>query len=199
MHPSDRLGAEIRPTRKSPVTVAIRVTHLHFDVDESSGAPIAIEESAGSDALVAQRFSRFGREFAVATVIGSVTRPGYGTTRNEVGATVVGRLPRTLASVEPGVLAGFVCRCRTGPLIAPMLQMGITTSKDVPALLGGGGIRLFGLPKGEVALGAGGMIAWVKDLRTLHVGDPVGGTSDIEANLHYVRRHGLHFALQYTF
>jgi hypothetical protein len=131
--------------------------------------------------------------------MGSVTRPGYGTTRNEAGATVVGRLPRAFASVEPGVLASFVCRCRTGPLIAPMLQAGITTSKDVPALLAGGGIRLFGLPKGEVALGGGGMIAWVKDLRTLRVGDPVGGTTDIEADLGYMRQQGWYLALQYKF
>ena len=80
-----------------------------------------------------------------------------------------------------------------------MLQADITTSKDVPALLGGAGVRLFGLPKGEVALGGGGMIAWVKDLRTLQVGAPVGGTSDIEADLGYVRRHGWYTALQYKF
>ena len=80
-----------------------------------------------------------------------------------------------------------------------MLQVGITTSKDVPALLGGAGIRLFGLPKGEVALGGGGMIAWVKDLRTLQVGGPVGGMSDIETDLGYVRRHGSYLALQYKF
>ena len=66
-------------------------------------------------------------------------------------------------------------------------------------LLAGGGIRLFGLPKGDVALGGGGMFAWIKDLRSLRVGDPVGGTSDIQANLHYVNRNGYYAALQYKF
>lgn len=194
-----RLAAEVRPTRESSTGVTIHVTDLYFDVDKSSGALTAVEERSDSQALVIQRFSRFAREFAVATVIGSVTRPGYGTATNGAGVTVVGRLRRPRISVEPAVLASFVCQCRTGPLIAPMLQIGITTSKDVPALLAGGGIRLFGLPKGDVALGAGAMIAWVQDLRTLQVDHPAGGTSDIDADLHAVRKHGGYFALQYKF
>ena len=193
-----RLGAEIRPTRESAVTVAIRVTYLRFDVDESSGAPVAIEESAGSDTLVARRFSRFATEFAVATVIGSVTRPGYGTTRTtrvqrSSGGSRKGSLQWSPES-WPAWCAG-ARRARSSPHAA-------SWHHDVerrPGILGGGGIRLFGLPKGEVALGAGGMLAWVKDLRTLHVGDPVGGTSDIEEDLHYERRHGWYAALQYKF
>lgn len=196
--PEYRLAGEIRPMRDAPVRVAIRVTHLRVDVDDASGAVTAVQESRGDETLVIQRASRFAMEFAVATVLGSVTRPGYGTT-STAGLTVVGRLPRPFASVEPAFLAGFVCRCRTGPLVAPMLQVGITTSKDVPALLAGGGVRLFGLPKGDIALGGGGMFAWTKDLRTLRVGDAVGGTIDIESDLHYVRRQGYYLALQYKF
>jgi hypothetical protein len=80
-----------------------------------------------------------------------------------------------------------------------MLQVGITTSKDVPAILAGGGLRLFGLPRGDIALGAGAMIAWVKDLGSLRVGDVVGGTVDIDADLRYARRQGLYAAIQYKF
>ena len=194
-----RLADDIRPTRESSTDVTIHVTEIDFEVDEPAGALTAVEERSASQTLVIHRFSRFAREFAVATVLSSVTRPGYGTTTNGAGVTVVGRLRRPRVSVEPAVLASFVCQCRTGPLIAPMLQIGITTSKDVPALLAGGGIRLFGLPKGDVALGAGAMIAWVKDLRTLQVDHPTGGTSDIDADLHAVRKQGGYLALQYKF
>jgi hypothetical protein len=48
-------------------------------------------------------------------------------------------------------------------------------------------------------LRAGWTIGWVKELRSLEVGDPVGGTSDIEADLRRVRRQGAFFALQYKF
>jgi hypothetical protein len=193
-----RLADGIRPSR-DPVTVAIRMTHVRFDVDASSGAVTTMDETAGSGTLMIQRSSRFAREFAVASIVGSVTRAGYGTTTDAAGATVVARLPRPFASVEPAFLASFVCRCESGPLVAPMVQIGITTSKDVPALLAGGGVRLFGLPKGDVALGGGAMFAWVKDLRRLRVGDPVGGTTDIETDLHYRRRFGYYLALQYKF
>jgi hypothetical protein len=194
-----RLGADVRPTSGTPLTVVVRVTQVNFEVDGSSGAIIASEETGTSAAFVAQRFSRFAKEFAVGTVISTVTRPSYGTTMNGSGATVVAELPRERTSVNPGLMASFVCRCQTGPFVAPMLQVGVATSKDVPGLLAGGGIRLFGLPKGDVALGVGLMVAWVKDLRTLEAGDPVGGTSDIQADLRSVRRQGAYFSLQYKF
>ena len=193
------LAADVQPARESSTDVTIHINDLQFDVDQSSGALTALDERSGSQALVIHRFSRFAREFAVATVISTVTRPGYGTTTNGAGVTVIGRLRRPRVSAEAAMLASFVCQCRTGPLVAPMLQVGISTSKDAPALLAGGGIRLFGLPKGDVALGAGAMIAWVKDLRTLHVGQPIGGTSDIDADLHFVRKQGGYFAVQYKF
>ncbi len=194
-----RLADSIRPPRDGSLATAIHVTDLRLEVDESSGAVVAVAETTASETLVAHRDSRFTREFAVASIVGTVTRQQYGTTTNAAGTTVVGRLARPLASLEPAFLASFVCRCQTGPLVAPMVQVGITTSKDVPAILAGGGIRLFGLPRGDVALGMGAMIAWVKDLDSLRVGDPIGGTVDIEADLQYARRQGFYAALQYKF
>ncbi len=182
-HDGDYRLADIRPTRESSSRVTIRVTQLQFDVDESTGALVGMEEATGSETLIAQRFSRFGREFAVASVISSVTRPGYGTTTNEDGATVVGRLPRPAVSdgarfsrelrlpMPDRTLAGS-----DAPGWYRHLQRCPRTSRwrRHPPI---------GLPKGDVAIGGGGIIAWVKDLRTLHVGDRVGGTSDIEADL----------------
>jgi hypothetical protein len=193
------LASVIQPPRDGLLATAIRVTDVRVDVDASSGAVVAIAETTASETMTTQRRTRFAREFAVATILGTVTREHYGTDMNASGTTVVGRMAKPIASVEPAFLASFVCRCRTGPLVAPMLQVGVTTSKDVPAILAGGGLRLFGLPRGDVALGLGAMIAWVKDLDSLRVGDPVGGTVDIEADLRYARRQGLYAALQYKF
>jgi hypothetical protein len=193
------LDAAIRPPKRDSILVTLRATHLEVEVDRSSGVVTALDEHRGAETIAIQRFSRFATDFAIATVITSITTPGYGTTTNDAGDTVVGRLPKALASVGPAFFASFVCRCQTGPLVAPMLQVGIATANDKPALLGGGGLRLFGLPKGDIALGGGGMIAWVKDLHTLHVGDPIGGTADIQSDLHYVHRSGYYLALQYKF
>ena len=198
------LGAEYRLTEARPaagarVSLLVRVSHFAFDVDAATGAPIGTEETAGAAAVVAQKFSRFAMEFSVGTVVSTLTRPQYGTTSNNAGDTVVASLGHEGTSVSAGLLAGFVCRCETGPFVAPMIQVGITTNRDLPGLLVGGGVRLFGLPKGEVALGAGWMMAWVKDLRSLADGDVIGGTRDIEADMRYFLRNGLYLALQYKF
>jgi hypothetical protein len=193
------LEAAVRPPKRDSALVTLRATHLEFEVDRSSGVVTALDEHGGAETIAIQRYSRFATDFAIATVVTSITTPGYGTTMNDAGETVVGRFPKAFASVGPAFFASFVCRCQTGPLVAPMLQVGIATANDKPALLAGGGIRLFGLPKGDIALGGGGMMAWVKDLHTLHVGDPIGGTTDIQSDLHYVHRSGYYLALQYKF
>ena len=133
------------------------------------------------------------------TIFGTVTRPSYGTGTNAAGATIVTRSSHDNVSVNVGFLVGLVCRCGWGPLVAPMFQAGVSTSRDVPALLLGGGIRLFGLGSGDISLGAGWMLAWVKDLKGLKEGDVVSGTSDIEGHLGYVHRSGAYWALQYKF
>jgi DNA-binding FrmR family transcriptional regulator len=194
-----RVGADLAPTQASRVTALIRVTHFAFDVEPSSGALVGAEEPSQVGVVHAQRFTRFAMEFSVGTVIGTVTPPHYGTTAGPSGETVVALVSHERTAVSAGLLASFVCRCQTGPIVTPMFQVGITTNKDVPGLLAGGGIRLFGLPKGDVAFGAGWMMAWVKDLRSLHVGDPVGGTKDIAADLGHKRRQGAYVSFQYKF
>ena len=69
-----------------------------------------------------------------------------------------------------------------------MVQVGASASKDLPGILVGGGLRLFGAGKGDVAIGGGWMFGWVKDLQKLKVGDVVTGTKDIEADLGYATR-----------
>ena len=82
-----------------------------------------------------------------------------------------------------------------------MFQIGAATSKDLPAILVGGGLRLFGLGKGDVAIGGGAMFAWFKDLQKLKVGDVVTGTTQIDTDLGYSSRPKLggYFAIQYKF
>jgi len=80
-----------------------------------------------------------------------------------------------------------------------MLQAGVSTSPDAPGLFGGGGIRLFGIGTGDVALGGGWISAWVQDLKTLRIGDRVGGTIDIDRDLGFARRDGWYVLAQYEF
>jgi len=82
-----------------------------------------------------------------------------------------------------------------------MFQVGVAASKDVPAVLFGGGLRLFSLGKGDVAVGGGLALAWVKDLNHLRSGDVVTGTKDIEQDLSFdhAPRPRPYFTIQYKF
>jgi hypothetical protein len=85
--------------------------------------------------------------------------------------------------------------------LVPMIQMGAATSKDLPGILVGVGLRLFGIGKGDIAIGGGGMFSWVKDLQKLKPGGVVSGTKDIDADLGYSSRPKLggYFVIQYKF
>jgi hypothetical protein len=176
----------------------IRTTGVAFSTAPNA-ALLSVDEFAGSAAMVLKKYSRLTKEYGVGTLFSSITRPGYGTTQNEAGQTVVGRTSQGGMSNNPAFVFNLVCLCDTGPLVAPMFQVGITTSRDVPGLFFGGGARLFPLGRGDISVGAGGMFGWVKDLRSLQVGSPVGGSVDIEDDLTWKRRGGWYGLLQYKF
>ena len=146
-----------------------------------------------------RRTSRFVREFGVGTTVSSIVRPKYGTSSNVQGQTVVARLPPGKVSFAPVVVANLTCLCDTGPFVTPMLQAGLSTSPDAPGLLAGGGLRLFGAGTGDIALGGGWITAWTQDLKTLRIGDRVGGTIDIDRDFGFTRRNGWYLLAQYKF
>jgi hypothetical protein len=194
-----KLGPALLPASGNSQSVVVRTVSLDLTLDESTGALLSAEENAGSTTLAVRKLSRLAREFGVGTVIGSLTRSRYGTSQSASGQTVVSRIEGAPVSVHPALLLNLVCLCNTGPFAAPMLQVGLTTSSDVLALLSGAGVRLFAAGRGDVAIGGGLMMGRVKDLRTLRENDPVGGTKDIEADFVARRRIGWYAVIQYKF
>jgi len=194
-----KIASDIRPLPGASGIAVVRVARFDFGVDELSGALVSGEETGGATALRLRKLARFTPEFGIGTVISSLARPSYGTSRNGAGETIVAGIDEPRFSVHPAFLVNFVCLCNTGPFVAPMLQVGVTTSTDVFALLSGAGIRLFAAGRGDVAIGGGGMLGWVKDLKTLRENDLVGGTKDIEADIAARRRRGWYLVVQYKF
>jgi len=194
------ISSEIIPTYDKMQNISVKVVHISFSVDKSTSAVTTLQQAAGSVGFTVRKFSDFAPEIGVGAVFGSIKAPKYGTVANAQGQTVVTRVADTSISVNPSILANFVCRCGAG-LLSPMFQIGAATSKDLPAILAGGGLRLFGLGKGDVAIGGGAMFAWYKDLQKLKVGDVVTGTTQIDADLGYSSRPKLggYFAIQYKF
>jgi hypothetical protein len=170
-----------------------------FDVRQPAGVAMNQSTSRVTATIELRRTSRFVREFGLGTAVSSIVRPKYGTSSNAQGQTVVARMPPGKISFAPMAVANLTCLCDTGPFVTPMLQAGVTTSFDAPGLFAGGGVRVFGVRTGDVAVGAGWIRGWVQDLKTLRVGDRVGGTIDIDRDLGLNRRDGWYLLAQYKF
>lgn len=195
-----QISEEITPTADKMRSVTVKVADVSAKVDGLSSALAVTRKDVGAAAFTVRKYSSFAPEIGVGAVFGLVDRPKYGTALNDAGQTIVAKVPDDSISIQPSVLVNFVCRCAAGPL-APMFQIGASTSKELPGVLAGGGVRLFGAGTGDVALGAGAMFAWVKDLQKLSVNDVVSGTKDIAADLGYAARPraAWYFVLQYKF
>jgi hypothetical protein len=194
-----KIGPEVGPTAERLQTVTVSASSVKLRLTPSGGEVVGSEPLTVAKMTV-RRYSLFTPEIGVGAVFGFLKAPQYGTTTNEKNEVVVSRIRDDGVAVAPSVLVNFVCHCAAGPL-APMFQVGASTSKDVPAILAGGGLRLFGAGKGDISIGGGVMVGWVKDLQTRKEGDVVKGTSDIEADLGLRAKPKTagYFVLQYKF
>jgi hypothetical protein len=194
------VGSQIKPTFDKMQNVTVKITSANLKVDAITSVLSIDQQAAGTAIFSVRRYSVLVPEVGVGVVVGTLKTPVYGTGKNAAGQIIVAQTDTKSLSVNPTILANFVCRCEGG-LLAPMLQIGVATSKDLPAILLGGGLRLFGLGKGDVALGGGAMFGWYKDLQKLKVGDVVTGTSDINSDLGYIAtpKVGGYISIQYKF
>jgi hypothetical protein len=179
--------------------MTVTIDAVDFDLQQPGGPAVNRATTHAAATIELRRTSRFVREFGLGTAVSSVVRPKYGTSSNAPGQTILARLPPGKILFSPVVAVNLTCLCDTGPLVTPMLQAGLSTSPDAPGLFAGGGIRLFGIGTGDVALGGGWISGWVQDLKTLRVGDRVGGTIDIDRDLGFARRDGWYVLAQYKF
>jgi len=194
------ISTEIRPTASKMQVVTVKVASVDIRADPVSGALSVGGSEVGTAELTVRSFSPFATEVGVGAVFGTLTTLKYGTSMNDEGETVVGEPTESETSISPTIMVNFVCRCGA-KRFSPMFQIGVAASKDLPALLFGGGIRLFGMGSGDIALGGGLMLGWIKDLQKLEVDDPVGGSADIDADLAFrsTPDQGGYFVIQYTF
>ncbi len=191
------LYAELRPTSDKMQKVTVKGVRISF-VPTPTGLDVAKEDAASGEFSV-RTFRRFTPEIGAGLILSDVRRPKYGTTKNAAGETVIGAAKNEAESYDAAIVTNFVCRCGWGEELTPMIQLGVAPRPSSPSILLGAGVRLFGLGKGDVAVGVGVIMAWVKDLTDLKPGDAVSGTKDIEADLSYQRRTRPYVALLYKF
>lgn len=125
-----------------------------------------------------------------------LTKPVYSAV-TEDGKTRVKRGKDEGVDVKAAALLNFVCRCFTDTELFPMLQIGTTEIDAAPAVLFGGGLRLFG--KTPLAISAGGVAAWIRDLNNLKPDQEIKSDLEIAADLKRRLQIKAYFAVQYRF
>lgn len=143
---------------------------------------------------------------ATGFVFSDVTYPQFGTEEIEIeeNGTIVKKT--IVKEVEPGseevqaaLLLNLVIRTG-GENFHPLVQFGVSSGQERPALLIGGGIR-FSQPK-WLTVSFGVLLPWKRELSDLSPGDPVTGTAQIEEDLNYSLDSSLdtfYLSFQYTF
>jgi hypothetical protein len=194
-----KLGPQVSPTLTTMQTVVLKVTSL-TPADNGTGGVTTGQNDVATASMTVRRYSLLTPEIGVGAVFGTLRAPQYGTATNAAGQTVVARVPDSSLTVSPAIMVNFLCRCGTG-FLDPMIQIGAATSTTLPAVLTGVGFHLFGVGKGDVAIGGGAMFGWTKDLQTLKIGDVVTGTQAIDADLGYTGTPHVkaYFTIQYKF
>ncbi len=187
----------IDPNEATEKKVTITVTEFTLDGTTfaltQSGTPITVT-------FTARKYRALFPEPGLGVVFSFIDIPTYGTGTNSSNETVVALASTKQTSIAPTGMVNFVCRCDAGG-IAPMFQIGAAVSTTLPAILFGGGLRLFTLGKGDFAAGGGVALGWYKDLSKLHVGSVITGTADINADLSFISapKPAPYISLQYKF
>jgi hypothetical protein len=135
-------------------------------------------------------------ETGIAVIYSGLRYPKWGT-KTVNGQTVVSKAGYEGDQINAALTLNIVFTSPQNDLMYPALQLGVSTAKDAPALLAGGGLRFVGVKSLMIAGGA--IFAKGKDLNMLSEGSVITGTADLEADLKNRMFTSWYIALQYNF
>ncbi len=153
------------------------------------------DKDAVSASLSVRKYSAMVAEIGAGLLWSNLKIPRYGT--EEVGGQtqlVLAREERLGAQAT--VVGNFVFRTGGGSFVHPGFQVGVGTGEETPALLYGLVLR-FTAPK-HVSVSFGGVTTWTRQLDKLRVGDTIGGTAELEADLQSKSESDSYVAIQYN-
>jgi hypothetical protein len=186
-----------RPSAELKKTITIKATPLTFRFESATMTRAQIDAKAVSTSFFLRQYQAIVPELAAGLVVANVKAPQFGTGTDAAGKTIVVRQKDKDVSFAGALLLNWVAAEPSTASLQPLFQTGVSLSADGPGILAGFGVRI-GRPK-RVALAAGAILAWVKDLDKLTVGGPVSGTAELKDDLHYSPTVKAYFVLQYQF
>jgi hypothetical protein len=148
-----------------------------------------------------RKFDRWITEVSGGIAYTRFDYPEYGVTQDAAGNNVVGLIKNNdVKNIKFSAMVNFNYFISHSKLV-PFVQIGIGANSEIPTFMVGAGGRFnfSGLRRIAIATGYAG--TWIKELKTLKVGQTVTNASDVDKDLGYEFHWPLrpYFAIQYNF
>jgi hypothetical protein len=169
-------------------TITVKIITLTLP---ENGIPQAKGDPISRD-IILREYRRLVPEFGVAAVYNDLRYPKYLSKNGKVASNGF-----DTSNLNAAMTMNLLCNCFGGNFVYPGLQLGVSKAKDYPGLLGGFVFRFSGVKR--MALSAGRMVTWYKDLDKLKIDDSASD-NDIKADLKLRRsKTAFYLAAQFTF
>jgi hypothetical protein len=188
--------ATVEATQAKLQKVTIKFTRLKYDASDAGISSTTSEGGTGT--FTVRRLDTFFVELGAGIITARLTAPKYGTEERD-GQTFAVATSDEESSWAPAVVGNFVCRCWRSQILAPMGQFGALASANTPAILIGGGFRVWGGSKGGFGITFGRALAWVKRISEDELAKPINGTAEIEKRRRHVFDPANYVMFQYQF
>lgn len=159
---------------KSFYEVDILVKKIEFDFNK-------LTLSVKSEKLYTLRIRKFYRfipSVSTGAIYSNLIFKTFGTDKNALGETIVSESEEELDPLNFGTYLNLHIQNRTE--ITPLIQFGVSTTKNKPALMLG-----LGATYRDISLSVGSLWTWAPKLNTLSLGQIVSGTTEIEDDIKY--------------
>jgi hypothetical protein len=192
-HAGEYIFLQPKPDFNKIIVISVTVTTRSIGVDDTPSLKSEDTGSVGRSIRI-RLYSQIVPELSGAVIKTDLKFPKYGVnnTTSKIESAGTDDFPASGAVALNGVF-----RLGRTSFVYPMLQLGVTNSKDYPGFILGGGLR-FTNPR-PLSVVAGYIYTWSKDLVDAKVGDTVTGTADLEKHLQRKGKRGSYVGIQYSF
>ncbi len=159
---------------KSFYEIDISVKKLDFDLEKLTLS----EKTEKTYTIRVHKFQRFIPSVSTGAILSGLKFKTFGTGMNALGETIVTEVEEELDPLNFGAYLNI--HINNPSDLTPLIQFGVSTTKNKPALMLG-----LGASFRDITLSAGSLWTWVPKLDNLSVGQVVSGTAQIEENIKY--------------
>jgi len=177
-------------------TVKVKFQPMKYAIDPATNGITASKDTEFSRSFAVRLLWTAVPQYGVAGIWNSLRYPKY-SVKDTAGTKTVSR-DYDKSNVDMAATLNLFCRCWGGSGLYPGIQFGVSKAKDYPGIMLGGALLFTG--QTHIAVAAGVMATWYKDLAALSVGGPVESEDALKKDLKLRMSKGaFYLGVQYNF